>query len=203
MANSCVYDGSMRLDQQLKFIIEIDQLKTVLRRSLLCDGSRRENSAEHSWHLAVMAALLTEYATERVDIARVLKMLVMHDIVEIDAGDTYAYDPEANTTRNAREEEAAERIFGLLPEDQGKELRNLWDEFEARATADARYANALDRLQPLLLNFQSGGISWLQHGVSAAAVLERMRPIQIGTPELWSVVENIVTEATVRGLLKA
>jgi putative hydrolase of HD superfamily len=192
----------MRLDQQLKFIVEIDQLKSVLRRSLLCDASRRENSAEHSWHLAVMAALLAEYAAEPVEVLRVLKMLVIHDIVEIDAGDTYAYDPEANTTRNAREEEAAERIFGLLPEDQGRELRGLWDEFEAGATADARYANALDRLQPLLLNFQSGGISWLQHGVSAAAVLERMRPIQVGTPELWSLVQKIVTEATARGLLK-
>ncbi len=193
----------MRLEQQLNFIVEIDKLKSVLRRSLLCDGSRRENSAEHSWHLAAMAALLTEYAVEPVDVVRVLKMLLVHDVVEVDAGDTYAYDPQANETREAREQEAAGRIFGLLPADQATEVRSLWDEFEEGVTPESRYANALDRLQPLLLNFQSGGISWKQHGVTAAAVIQRMQPIRTGTPQLWSVVETLVSEATARGLLKS
>lgn len=193
----------MRLEEQLKFIVEIDQLKSVLRRSLLCDASRRENSAEHSWHLAAMAALLTEYAAEPVDVVRVLKMLLVHDVVEIDAGDTYAYDPQANETREAREQQAADRIFGLLPQDQATEIRRLWDEFEAGSTPESRYALALDRLQPLLLNFHSDGISWKQHGVTAAAVIQRMQPIKTATPHLWSVVENIVNEATTRGLLKS
>lgn len=181
--------------QQLKFVVEVDKLKSILRRSLLCDGSRRENDAEHSWHLAVMATLLVEYAAEPVDLARVLKMVVIHDIVEIDAGDTYAYDPAANRTRAVREQAAAERIFGLLPQDQGGAFRQLWEEFESGETAEARYANALDRLQPLMLNFESEGKSWREHGVTAEAVLKRMQPIKIGTPELWTVVEQIVEEA--------
>jgi putative hydrolase of HD superfamily len=192
----------MRLEQQLEFIVEIDQLKSILRRSLLCDGSRRENSAEHSWHLAVMGALLVEYAAEPVDVLRVLKMLLVHDVIEIDAGDTYAYDSQANETREAREQEAADRIFRLLPPDQAGELRSLWDEFEANNTPESRYALALDRLQPLLLNFHSEGISWKQHGVTVAAVFRRMQPIRTGTPVLWSVVEKIVGEAANRGLLK-
>lgn len=198
-----IYDHIMRLEQQLNFVVEIDRLKSVLRRSLLCDGSRRENSAEHSWHLTAMAVLLVEYAAEPVDVVRVLKMLLVHDVVEIDAGDTYAYDPQANQTRAAREEEAADRIFGLLPSDQTAEIRALWDEFEAARTAESRYALALDRLQPLLLNYHSDGVSWKQHGVTTAAVLERMQPIRSGTPELWSIVEKIVAEATGRGLLRS
>ncbi len=198
-----IYDGDMRLDQQLNFIVEIDRLKSVMRRSLLCDASRRENSAEHSWHLAAMAALLVEYAGEQVDLLRVFKMLLVHDVVEIDAGDTYAYDPKANESRELREHQAAERIFGLLPPDQADEVRHLWDEFEAGNTAEARYALALDRLQPLLLNFHSGGLSWKQHGVTAEAVLKRMQPIKAGTPELWRVVEDMVEEATQSGALKS
>lgn len=193
--------GNSRLDRQLQFVLELDKLKSILRQSLLCDGSRRENDAEHSWHLATMAVLLVEYATGQVDLTRVLKMLLIHDIVEIDAGDTYAYDPAANATRVAREEAAAGRIFGLLPCEQAVEFRQLWEEFETGETAEARYANALDRLQPLILNFQSEGRSWREHGVSGAAVLKRMQPIKGGTPELWIVVEQIVEEARRRGYL--
>lgn len=194
--------GDSRLQQQLQFVVEIDKLKKILRQSLLCDGSRRENDAEHSWHLAAMAALLAEYAAESVDLERVMKMLLVHDLVEIDAGDTYAYDPAANATRVAREQAAADHIFGLLPGDQGAELRSLWEEFESGRTAEARYANALDRLQPLILNFQSEGKSWREHGVSAEAVIERMQPIKTGTPRLWAVVEQIVDQACEKGYLK-
>lgn len=194
--------GNLRLQQQLQFVVEVDKLKSIVRQSLLCDSSRRENDAEHSWHLATMAVLLAEYAAEAVDLTRVLKMLLIHDVVEIDAGDTYAYDPAANATRAAREQAAAVRIFGLLPGDQAGELRHLWEEFEAAHTANARYANALDRLQPLMLNFQSEGKSWRQHGVTAEAVIERMQPIKVGAPPLWRVVEKIVDEACDKGYLR-
>lgn len=197
-----IYYQNMRAEQQLQFILEVDKLKTILRQSLLCDGSRRENSAEHSWHLAVMASMLAEHAREPVDVARVLKMLLVHDVVEIDAGDTYAYDDAGNATREARERVAAERIFGLLPTDQAAEFRHLWHEFEAQRTPESCYANALDRLQPLLLNFHSGGRSWMQHGITAGQVLERMRPIQSGTPELWQVVLGIVHQAVHNGWLQ-
>lgn len=187
--------GNVKLEQQLKFVVEVDKLKRIIRRSLLCDASRRENDAEHSWHLALMAALLVEYACAPVDLERVIRMVLIHDIVEIDAGDTYAYDPAANITRAAREQVAADRIFGILPRGQAEEFRQLWEEFESGETAEARYANALDRLQPLMLNFQSEGKSWREHGVTAEAVLKRMQPIRTGAPELWSVVEQIVSEA--------
>ncbi|HYH00236.1 MAG TPA: HD domain-containing protein [Terriglobales bacterium] len=193
--------GNVRLQQQIQFIVEIDKLKSILRQSLLCDGSRRENDAEHSWHLAAMASLLQEYATESVDLVRVLKMLLIHDIVEIDAGDTYAYDPEANVTRAAREQVAADRLFGLLPADQRDDFRALWEEFETGVTAESRYANALDRLQPLLLNYYSEGKSWRAHGVTADAVIKRMQPIKTGAPQLWTVVEQIVSSACEMGYL--
>src|SRR5262249_50705513 len=148
---------SDRLARQIAFIIEIDKAKQVLRQTLLMDGSRLENDAEHSWHLAVMALLLAEYAGEAVDLLRVLKMVLIHDLVEIDAGDTFVYDVEALATRREREERAADRIFGLLPADVEEEFRALWEEFEAQATPEARFAAALDRLQPLLHNYHTGG----------------------------------------------
>lgn len=191
-----------RLEQQLSFILEIDKLKTVLRQTLLTDQSRRENSAEHSWHLAVMAALLTEYAVEPVDVTRVMKMLLVHDIVEIDAGDTFAYDVQANTDKDEREQRAAERLFGMLPEEQGRDLRQLWDEFEERETPESKYANALDRLQPLLHNSQTEGGTWRIHKVSRPAVLKRMEPVKIGMPEIYPVVERIVAEAVAKGWIR-
>ena len=192
-----------RLDQQLSFILEIDKLKTVLRQTLLTDKSRRENSAEHSWHLAVMAMLLSEYAMEPIDQLRVLKMLLIHDIVEVDAGDTFAYDAAGNSDKDEREQRAADRLFGLLPAEQGRELRALWDEFEARQTPESKYANALDRLQPLLHNWRTEGGTWRIHNVSRDKVLKRMEPVKIGMPEVYPLIEKIVDHACSAGWIRA
>jgi putative hydrolase of HD superfamily len=191
----------MRLDDQLAFILEIDKLKSVQRRTILTDASRAENSSEHSWHIAVMAGLLQEYAAAPVDTQRVIQMLLVHDVVEVDAGDTYAYDAAGNATKVERELAAADRIFGLLPPDQRLHHRALWDEFEEMRTPESRYANALDRIQAALLNFHSGGIAWRQHGIRASQVIERMQPVKDGAPGLWPVVERIVGEATEKGYL--
>jgi putative hydrolase of HD superfamily len=174
-----------RLRQQLDFIVEIDRLKTILRQTVLTDGSRRENTAEHSWHLAVMALLLSEYAEGEIDLLRAVKMVLVHDIVEIDAGDTFCYDAEANTDKAQREARAADRLFGLLPADQKGELRQLWDEFEARESMEARFANALDRMQPILQNLATGGHSWRVHGIRKEQVIERNHPIAEGSEVLW------------------
>ena len=190
-----------RLQQQLAFISEIDKLKSVLRQTLLQDGSRRENSAEHSWHLAMMALVLLEYAPAGTDITRTLRMLLLHDIVEIEAGDTFAYDTHGYLDKEAREQAAAEKTFGLLPGDQGSELRALWDEFEAAASDEARFANALDRLQPFWHNLRTQGGTWQQHGVTRAQVRQRMEPIALGTPELWPVVLDLIDEACAAGIL--
>ncbi|HWR15903.1 MAG TPA: HD domain-containing protein [Terriglobales bacterium] len=192
-----------RLQQQLTFVIELDKLKTIFRQSLLMDRSRRENSAEHSWHLASMAMLLNEYAIAPVDVTRVMKMLLVHDIVEIDAGDTFAYDTINVATQNEREQAAAERLFGLLPAEQRDDLRSLWNEFEHRATPESKYANALDRLQPLLQNFYSGGESWRKHGVSRAQVLERMEAVRIGMPQVWPTVMRLIDDACAAGMVRA
>ncbi len=191
-----------RLHKQLDFLLEIDRLKEVLRQSYICRGLRRENSSEHSWHLAVMALVLAEHAPDRVDIARVVKMALVHDLVEIDAGDTFCYDDEGNAGKADRETAAAERIFSLLPPDQGRELRSLWEEFEARQTPDARFAASLDRLMPLLHNYHCGGKTWQEHDVPAAKVLDRNRHIQEGSPELWDFAESLIQDAVKKGFLK-
>lgn len=191
----------MRLEQQLQFILEIDKLKSIIRQTPLSDGSRLENSSEHSWHIAAMAPLLVEYAAEPVDCLRVIKMLLIHDVVEVDAGDTYAYDHAGNATKAAREQAAAERLFGLLPPDQRDEFRQLWDEFEAMDTPESRYANTLDRLQSLLLNSHAGGRMWREHGITADRVFERMRPVEKGAPELWKLVERLLSQAVEKGNL--
>ena len=188
-----------RISRQLRFVLEIDALKRVLRQTLLTDGSRRENSAEHSWHLALMAVLLAEHAPEGVRVERVVKMALIHDVVEIDAGDAFCYDADAMDGKEARERRAAERIFGLLPADQAAELKALWEEFEVGESPDARFANALDRLQPLLHNFETDGGSWRAHGITHARVLERMRPIERGAPALWALVVRILEAARERG----
>ena len=154
------HSAPSRLDRQLEFIAEINALKEVLRRSLLPHTGRRENSAEHSWHVALMAALLAEHANAEFDVPRVIKMLLIHDIVEVDAGDTYLYDTAALPGQHEREEKAAERLFNLLPPDQAQELRALWDEFEKRSTPEAKFAKALDRFQALFTNFSGGGLAW-------------------------------------------
>jgi putative hydrolase of HD superfamily len=192
-----------RLEQQLAFSAELDKLKGILRRSQLMDGSRNENSAEHSWHLASLAMLMTEYAAEPVDLTRVLKMLLVHDVVEIDAGDTFAYDVVNVATQNEREMRAADRLFGLLPDEQGRELRELWEEFEHRATPESKYANALDRLQPLMQNFYSGGLSWKKHGVTREQVLARMEAVRIGMPQIWPSVMKIIDDACAAGMVNA
>jgi putative hydrolase of HD superfamily len=193
-----------RLRRQLDFIVEIDKLKQVLRRTLTIDDDRNENDAEHSWHLAAMAVLLAEHVTgEPVDVSRVVRMVLVHDIVEIDAGDTYCYSDADPAEKLERETRAAERLFEMLPPDQAAGIRELWDEFEARATPEASYANALDRLQPLLLNYHTDGKTWLKHGVKRSQVLERARPIKESIPALWEFVEELVDAAVRRGILGA
>jgi putative hydrolases of HD superfamily len=192
-------DQPARVDQQIAFLVEVDRLKQVLRQTELVGGSRRENSAEHSWHVALMALVLAEHAGAQLDSRRVLAMLLVHDVVEVDAGDTFAFDPQANLTKAAREEAAAERIYGLLPADQGAELRALWDEFESGDTPESRLANALDRLAGLLSNSRNQGGTWRRHGVSREAVLRRMDPIREGAPGLWPLVLRTVEEAVAAG----
>lgn len=192
-----------RLAQQLAFVTEIDKLKQVLRQTWLLDSSRRENDAEHSWHLALMAMVLAEYAPHAaLDRFRVLKMLLIHDLVEIDAGDTFAYDDAANDGKTQREQQAAERLFALLPDDQAREFHSLWNEFETRSTPEARFANALDRLQPILHNFQTQGKAWQQHAVTARMVLDRNHQMGDGAPELWEYVQQLVGDAVERGYLR-
>lgn len=190
-----------RLASQLDFVVEIDRLKTVLRRTVIVDRSRRENTAEHSWHIALAAVLLAEHAGDGVDVGRVVRMLLVHDVVEIDAGDTFAYDEAGHEGKLERERAAAERIFGLLPDDQTAELSALWEEFEARETPDARFANAVDRLQPMLHNFVTEGHAWRRHGVTSAQVRERNRTIGEGAPELWRFAERMIDEAVRRGYI--
>jgi len=192
-----------RLTQQIQFIIEIDKLKQILRQTLLMDGSRQENSAEHSWHLALMAIVLAEYApAPAVDVLHVIKMLLVHDLVEIDAGDTFCYDVQGNQDKAMRETLAAQRLFGLLPEEQGAELRALWEEFEAQETRAAQFAAALDRLQPLLHNQQTEGGTWRIHDITHDKVLRRLHPIEAGAPALWPFVQQILKECIAVGYLK-
>ncbi|MEM7051094.1 MAG: HD domain-containing protein [Acidobacteriota bacterium] len=194
---------SSRLEQQIEFILEIDRLKSILRQTTLTDDSRRENSAEHSWHIALMVFVLAEHAVgEDLALDRVMQMLLVHDLVEIDAGDTFCYDAEANRDKEIREQRAADRIFGLLPPDQGERLRRLWDEFEAGETPEARYAVALDRMQPMLLNLASEGSSWQRHGIRRQQVVERNRPIGDGAPALWRYMEERLAAAVRDGLLE-
>ena len=194
--------GNKRLAAQLDFIVRIDRLKSVGRQTLLTDRSRRENSAEHSWHLALMVMVLAEYAREPVDAVRVMKMVLTHDLVEIDAGDTFCYDEGAKKGQRARELAAAERIFTLLPDDQAAELRALWDEFEAQETIEARFAAALDRLQPLFNNYLTRGGTWQEHTVVRSQVRRRTAPIADGSPRLAEVAAAIIDRAVQDGYLK-
>ena len=183
---------SDRLARQMAFLVEADKLKNILRRTPLSDGSRAENSAEHSWHLALAALALHEYAPAGVDVRRVLELVTVHDLVEIDAGDTFAYDAVAAEGKLDRERAAADRIFGLLPIDLRDRFRAAWDEFEAQETVDSRFANALDRLQALLQNMSSGGGSWTEHQVKRTQVLKRMEPVRTALPDVWPFVIEII-----------
>ena len=190
-----------RLQKQLAFSLEIDKEKNVLRQTHLSGHGRRENDAEHAWHMAIMAYLLREYSNEKVDIARVMLMCLIHDLVEIDAGDTYAYDTEGLKTQKAREDAAKERIFSILPEDQKTELTALFDEFEEGRTPEARYAHAMDNLQPLLLNDSNGGSDWKEHGATASAVYGRQKGTRLGSEILYHVTDRIIRENIRRGAL--
>jgi len=192
-----------RLQKQLNLLIELDQLKSVLRRTRVKSAEKRlENSAEHSWHVALMAILLEEHANEPVNIARVVKMLLLHDIVEIDAGDTFVYDTVASEQQEEKELEAAHRLFGMLPEEQGKELLDTWLEFESAASADAKFAKALDRLIPMLLNFHNQGQSWVEHGVSRTQALTINKKIENGSTVLWDKAQQVIEDAVQNGWLK-
>jgi 5'-deoxynucleotidase YfbR-like HD superfamily hydrolase len=193
--------SSQRLAQQIAFIVEIDKLKHIQRQTILLDRSRRENDAEHSWHLALMVMLLAEYSNKPIDCLRVIKMVLVHDLVEIDAGDTYAYDEDAHHDKVEREQAAAERLFGMLPADQGRELRGLWDEFEDQQTADARFAGAVDRMQPLLHNCLTEGETWLENDVKRSQVIRRCQPIELGSERLWDYMLAQVEQAVAEGHL--
>ena len=190
-----------RLEKQLAFSLEIDKEKNIFRQTHLSGHGRNENDAEHAWHMAVMAYLLREYANEEVDIARVMLMCLIHDIVEIDAGDTYAYDEDGKATQKAREDAAKERIFSLLPEDQKGELIALFDEFEAYRTPESKYAHAMDNLQPLILNNSNDGGDWKEHGVSAETVYSRQRKTALGSEKLFEVTDQIIKSNIRKGSL--
>lgn len=175
-----------RLEQQMDFIREVDGLKQIGRQTYLADGSRKENDAEHSWHLAMMALLLGEYANEEIDVLRVMSMVLVHDIVELDAGDTYAYDEKGNSSKREREVAAADRIFHLLPNDQANYIRSLWDEFETQETIESRFAHTLDNLQPMMLNAASDGKAWRQHKVKMSQIMHRNSRTADGSNELWN-----------------
>lgn len=191
-----------RLEKQLAFLMEIDRQKEIIRQTYLADGSRRESDAEHAWHLAVMCVILSEYANDTIDMAKTMKMLLVHDLVEIDAGDTYAYDVKGNETKSAREQKAADRIYGILPEDQGRELRDLWEEFEAMETPEAKFANALDKIQPVLLTDRAQGKSWKEHGVRKSQIMGRNARTHEGSEVLWEEIRRIIEKNVDAGFIR-
>ena len=189
-------DQIQRLQQQIEFMMEIDKLKHISRRTILTDRSREENTAEHSWHIAMAVFLFSDYAQDRdIDFCRVIKMLLVHDLVEIDAGDTYCYDHHRRKDQVLREQEAAERIFKILPQDQSRSFRALWDEFENRDTPESKYANALDRFQPFLQNYFSKGQIWRKNNITRSDVIDRMQPVLDGAPLLWNLVKLLIDDA--------
>lgn len=187
-----------RLDKQFAFFREIDKEKFIGRQTYLTDKKRKENDAEHAWHMAIMTVLLSEYANEDIDILKTVTMLLIHDLVEIDAGDTYAYDAKGKETQHNREEKAAQRIFGLLPEDQGERLRALWEEFEAYETPEAKFAHVMDNIQPMMLNDATDGKSWAEHGVHLEQILDRNKKTAEGSGELWEYVSGELLEPNVK-----
>jgi putative hydrolase of HD superfamily len=192
-----------RLLKQIEFITEIDKLKQIYRQNVVIGTSRNENDAEHSWHLAIMAILLSEYVEdEKLDLLRVIKMLIIHDLVEIDAGDTFCYDEKAKEDKAQREEKAAERLFNILPSDQAEEIMDLWKEFEEKETLEARFAACMDRLQPLILNYNTHGHTWQKPGVTSQKVLKRNEPLKETTPDLWEYAKEIIEDSVEKGILK-
>ncbi len=194
---------SDRLQKQLEFMIELDKMKNLYRQTYVLHEDRKENDAEHSWHLSLMAFMLAEYSSEPVDVTHVMKMVILHDVVEIDAGDTYCYDTEGYKSKAEREEKSAQRIFGLLPDDQRQEFYGLWREFEDCQTPDAKFAALLDRLQPLLLNYSKSGISWREHDISQKQVTDRNLAYFDSAPELGDVIKQVIEDAVKKGWLKS
>lgn len=191
-----------RLQKQMDFIVEMDRTKQIVRQTYLADGSRKENDAEHAWHLAMMAYLLREYAEQEIDVTKTMVMVLIHDLVEIDAGDTYAYDEAGNLDKREREVKAADRIFPILPLDQAEELRALWEEFEANQTPEAKFAHTLDNLQPLLLNDASGGKSWREHQVTLDKVLKRNQHTKEGSHVLWDYAKDCIDKNVETGNIR-
>lgn len=192
-----------RLAAQLAFIMEADKIKNIVRQTYLADGNRKENDAEHSWHLALMCMVLSEYSNEPIDVLHTMKMVLIHDMIEIDAGDTYAYDTAGNATKRERELKAAERIFRLLPQDQAEEIRSLWNEFEEGSTPESKFANTLDKVQPLLLNDASSGKSWAEHDVEASKVYARNLHTADGSETLWQYAKSLIESNIEKGRLKS
>lgn len=188
-----------RIDRQFDFIREIDKEKFITRQTFLSDAKRRENDAEHAWHMAIMTLLLSEYANEEIDVLRVISMLLIHDLVEIDAGDTYAYDAEGLKTQKVREDAAKERIFSLLPNEQKEELIALFDEFEAFESAESKFAHTMDNLQPLLLNDSNGGADWKAHGVCAKQVYGRQEKTKLGSEKLYEITDRLIQKNIEKG----
>ena len=191
-----------RFKKQIEFLTELDKAKKIGRQTYLSDGSRKENDAEHSWHLAIMAVLLAEHANKDIDILRTVTMVLIHDIVEIDAGDTYAYDVEGNSTKRERELKAADRIFNILPEDQAEYFRRLWDEFEAGITPEAKFAASLDRTQPVILTDKQGGKSWIEHSVTKSQISKRTENINKGSEMLGNFVKEAINRNVKNGNIK-
>ena len=191
-----------RLKKQMEFIIEVDKLKDIIRQTNLTNGERKENDAEHSWHLALMAVFLSEYAKEPVDVLQVIKMVLIHDLVEIDAGDTYLYDEAGNGTKAAREQKAAERIFNILPGDQAEELFQLWQEFEDRKTPESKFANTLDRIQPVLLNDATEGRAWREHDVCIDQIMSKNEYTSQGSDVLWTYIQDVFEKNIENGNIK-
>lgn len=191
-----------RLKKQMEFLLEVDKAKFIGRQTYLSDGVRKENDAEHSWHSALMAALLAEYSEEKIDLAKTMLMILVHDLVEIDAGDTYAYDAEGNLSKRERELNAADRIFNILPKDQGEMLRALWDEFEEQNTPEAKFAHVCDNVQPLMLNHAIDGKSWREHGIKKSQVLKRNERTGEGSKTMAAYVNEIIDLNVEKGNLK-
>lgn len=191
-----------KLRKQMDFIIEIDKMKNIYRQTLVLNEDRAENDAEHSWHLAMMVMLLSEYANEPIDVPHTIKMVLIHDIVEVDAGDTYCYDKEGYKDKAEREEKAAQRLFGMLPEEQRNELYRLWREFEEFKTPESKFANAVDRCQPMTLNYKKGGISWKKHGIKSSQVYERNKNIGQGSELIWQYMQEVLKDAEDKGMFE-
>lgn len=191
-----------RLLKDIEFIVEIDKMKTILRQTSVIGVDKRENDAEHSWHISLMAVVLGEYSNEKVDILKVIKMLLTHDLVELYAGDTFCYDVKGNEDKRERELKAADKIYGMLDEDKGKELRALWDEFEDMKTPEALFAASMDRIQPMLSNYYNDGGTWKKYDVKKQSIYKRISPVEKSSSELWEFMIDIIEKAEEKGFIK-